>query len=344
MRTRFEDTSPMPQDPRWLGPFECVRRLGEGAYGVAYEGKRGEQRAAVKLLEHARPDPAEHRRFLREVDALRRVDSPRVARFLDSGDGDHGPWLAVQYVEGRTLWRRTAPAHRDGYFGVNGLRSGAWPLSGQERLDVLWDVLVGMRDLHGAGVTHRDLHPANVMVRERGDQDGPRAVLLDLGLSLHGEDRLTQTGEAIGHWQVTPPEQRGSSLSPWDPAADVYSWMATAVFAAQGRAPHTLDEVLAAPRQAPEPGVGQVPVDLAELLSGCLRTDPQDRTSSDQVLRRLRGLRNDWRERDEGGPTTARILSGDFTYPRDIDYGKDMVSQRLHLEPTYFEDETRLTV
>jgi len=95
-----------PGDPRRLGPYELVGRLGQGGMGVVFLGRerRGGRLVAVKAL---RPelagDPAFAARFRREVDAARRVVSPHVARVLDAAPSADRPWLATAYVNGSTL-------------------------------------------------------------------------------------------------------------------------------------------------------------------------------------------------------------------------------------------------
>jgi serine/threonine protein kinase len=332
----------LPGDPAVLGPYKIVRRIGEGSYGVVFEGRDADdQPAAVKLLKSARVPAQERRRFEREVAALQTVNSPRVARYLAHGDSP-GVWVAVEFVKGQTLWDAVLPPGSRGTFRLHGYRNRKSPLTGQELLEIVWQVLVGLRDLHGAGVTHRDLHPGNIMIRawDWDDtldwKDEPDAVLLDLGLSLQADERLTRAGEAIGHWQFTPPEQRGAVPSEWNPAADVYSWAATAAFAAQGYPPHTLSRVLEAPRSSAHPNLTGVPSDLARVLTGCLVEDPASRTSSDQLLRRLRALKAEWAHRDDEGKVDTRVLAAGFDEPRE----DGTISAYIDLEAAYLARST----
>ena len=273
-------------DPSRLGPYELRARLGEGNYGVVYlaEDPAGDP-LAVKLIKDTR-DRQTRQRFDREVDALRAVDSKHVVRYVDHGEDEHGLWLG-------TVWLKNTQSLARSWTSWDGTRL----------LRILLQMLVALRDLHGAGVTHRDLHPGNVLVdREL------HVTVVDLGLSLHGIDRHTASTEHLGQLVYTPPEQRGVGLPEWNPASDVYAWAATSAFVAQRRPPQHLEDVFAGPKEAADYDLRGVERDLRAILRDCLERSPGDRLSTDEVLRRLRALTQRW-EAGEDGDLTTHVTS-----------------------------------
>ncbi|MGE5764408.1 MAG: protein kinase domain-containing protein [Mycobacterium leprae] len=292
---RGRDYDLQPGDPAALGGYALLGRLGSGAYGVVYEGEsRDGEPAAVKLL-RGPVDWRYRQRFEREVTALRTVSSPRVVAYLDHGESPYGLWLATELVtDARTLEKDNV------YRG--GLRL----------LAIIRDMLVALRDLHSAGITHRDLHPDNVMISRKGG-----VKLIDLGLSLHGDERVTASNGNIGKVVYTPPEQRGVQLPEWDPASDVFAWAATSVFACQRRAPQTNQQAFLGPRPPEDYDLSGVETSLAPLLRDCLSPRPSDRPSTDRVLRELRHIRADWRARDERD-CVSTVLTGTSHFDVDI--------------------------
>ncbi|MFD0478870.1 serine/threonine-protein kinase [Nonomuraea thailandensis] len=162
---------------------------------------------------HARmaEDPEARRRFLREVELARRVAPFCTASVLDMGMHDDRPYIVSEYVRGDSLERAV---RRDGP------RTGG----GLERLAVA--TATALAAIHRAGVVHRDLKPGNVIL----GPEGP--VVIDFGISRALDHAATQTG-AVGTPGYMAPEQ--VSMDPVGPAADVFSWAATMVFAATGR-------------------------------------------------------------------------------------------------------------
>jgi serine/threonine protein kinase len=142
-----------PGDPRRLGPYELLGRLGQGGMGVVFLGRerRTGRLAAVKAL---RPELTGDATFAarrrREVDAARRVDSPHVAGVLDANPSADRPWLATEYVEGPTLASEVA---------------ATGPLTGGRLLDFATGVAQALTAIHAAEVVHRDLKPANVLLQ-----------------------------------------------------------------------------------------------------------------------------------------------------------------------------------
>ncbi|GAA2874344.1 hypothetical protein GCM10020220_074680 [Nonomuraea rubra] len=224
------------EDLGQIAGYRLAGFLGEGGQGAVYLGlsPSGDE-VAIKVL-HARmaDAPEARRRFLREVELARRVAPFCTARVLDMGMYDDRPYIVSEYVRGDSLER---VVRRDGP------RTGG----GLERLAVA--TATALAAIHRAGVVHRDLKPGNVIL----GPEGP--VVIDFGISRALDHAATQTG-AVGTPGYMAPEQ--VSMEPVGPAADVFSWAATMVFAATGRRAFAGDSVAAVLRALlyEEPDVG----------------------------------------------------------------------------------------
>ncbi|MER5649062.1 protein kinase [Streptosporangium sp. NPDC002524] len=199
-----------------VGPYTLLERLGRGGMGEVYlaSSRRGDN-VALKVLHDVHDAGSEARvRLEREVRALRRVESPYVARVVDADlDGDR-PYLVMEHIEGDTLLERVR-------------RTG--PLEGAGLLSVAQGLAVALSIIHAAGVVHRDLKPANVVV---GGDDEP--VLIDFGIAhVLDATRLTLTGTFLGTPGYAAPELFADEHV--GEPADVHAWAATVAFAATGR-------------------------------------------------------------------------------------------------------------
>ncbi|NUT43833.1 MAG: serine/threonine protein kinase, partial [Thermoactinospora sp.] len=197
-----------------VGPYALLDKLGRGGMGEVYlaSSRRGEQ-VAIKVLRDLVDDEKSRVRLDREVRALRRVESPYVARVLDADLECDRPYLVMEYIEGDTLLHR--------------VRRGG-PLLGSELVDLARGIATALAIVHAAGIVHRDLKPANVLM----GSEGP--VLIDFGIAqVSDATRLTLTGTFLGTPGYAPPELFADEQVA-EPA-DVYAWAATVAFAATGR-------------------------------------------------------------------------------------------------------------
>src|SRR5713226_7989773 len=149
-------------DPREVGGYRLLGRLGEGGQGVVFLalGSTGTQ-AAVKLLPPT-TDPQVRSRFLKEVAAAQQVAGFCTAQVLDAGIFERRPFIVSEYVNGPSLVEVVEQL---------GPRSGA----ALERIAVA--TLTALGAVHAAGMVHRDFKPANVLL----GPDGP--VVIDFGLA-----------------------------------------------------------------------------------------------------------------------------------------------------------------
>ncbi|MEY9847994.1 serine/threonine protein kinase/MFS family permease [Streptacidiphilus sp. BW17] len=261
------------KDPRFIGPYRLIARLGAGGMGLVYLGRSEQGRTvAVKVVqaEYA-GHPEFRRRFAREVAAARLVGGSWTAAVLDADPEADIPWVATQYIPGPDLQTVVA---KD--FG---------PLP-EDSVRILGNRLaLALQAVHGAGLIHRDLKPSNVLVTV----DGPRVI--DFGIAramdgLLGDSLHTHTGMLIGSPGFMSPEQvRGLELTP---ASDVFCLGAVLLYAATGRLLFGAGEsglnahlFRIAEEEADLTGV---PESLAELVGACLHKAPAERPTLQHVV------------------------------------------------------------
>lgn len=250
-------TSVGPDVPRRLGDYKLVRLLGQGGMGQVYYSISPDNRvAAIKVMHpHLAEDPGFRRRFAWEVAVAQRVDSPFTARVLDSGVNEDTPWLATEFIPGRTLAEIVAE------FG---------PLSDRTVRRLAAGLARALQDIHSCRVVHRDLKPANVMYSETG----PRIIDFGIARALDALS-LTATGYIIGTREYMSPEHhRGEEVTE---QSDVYSLGAVLTFAATGQPPPSAGD-----HQAPE--LRDVSPVLRTLIKRCLRPDPARRCTVSDII------------------------------------------------------------
>jgi hypothetical protein len=272
-------------DPRWIGSYRLLGRLGVGGMGRVYlaRSERG-RTVAVKLV---RPDLAEREefrtRFRREVRAARRVGGRWTAPVLDADTEAAIPWVATGYVPGPSLHQ------------VVGKEYGPLP---ERSVRILAAGLAqALGDIHGAGLVHRDLKPSNVMITI----DGPRVIDFGIARALETvtDASLTATGAMVGSPSFMSPEQvRGDRVTP---ACDIFCLGSVLAYAATGLQPFgaaasgvhaQMYRIVQEP-----PDLDAVPEELRALVAACLTKEPGARPSLTDVRRMLGDLG------DVGAPT-----------------------------------------
>ncbi|MGW1669378.1 serine/threonine-protein kinase [Streptomyces sp. NPDC002324] len=247
-------------DPRRIGPFEVLGRLGAGGMGLVYLARSASgRRVAIKTV---RTELAEDQlfrvRFTREVEAARAVSGFYTAAVVDADPRAAVPWLATAYVPAPSLEEIVNDC---GPMPVQAVR---WFAAG---------VAEALQSIHGAGLVHRDLKPSNVLVVE----DGPRVI--DFGIASGvSNTRLTMTNVAVGTPAYMSPEQAKDSRSVTG-ASDVFSLGSMLVFAATGHAPfhgaNPVETVFMLLREGPD--LSGLPDDLRPLIESCMQMDPTAR-------------------------------------------------------------------
>jgi hypothetical protein len=258
-----------PEDPVYVGSYRLEGRLGAGGMGQVYlASSPGGLKVAVKVIrsEHAR-DPQFRARFIREIEAARRVGGFHTAQIVDADAEADPPWMATAYIAGPSLQEL--------------VHSGG-PLSPSRTRAVGAALAEGLMAIHARGLVHRDLKPGNVIVAP----DGARIV--DFGIArIIGASSLTSTGVAVGTFSFMSPEQMNAR--PAGPASDVFSLGAVLAFAATGRGPFDAENIPAIVNRVVNgtPDLGDIDGDLRAVISACLAREPADRLSASDVLARL---------------------------------------------------------
>ena len=258
-----------PRDPRQVGRYWLLGRLGGGGMGEVFLGRSpGGRLVAVKVVRSELAGQADfRRRFAREVAAARTVSGLFTAPVVDADPDAPVPWLATAYVPGLSL-ADTVTRHG--------------PLPARSVLALAAGLAEGLGAIHAAGIVHRDLKPSNVLLAE----DGPR--IIDFGISQAAEaSMLTGSGPVLGSPGFMSPEQaRGQRVGP---PSDVFSLGALLTFAATGQGPFgtapsatLLYRVVFA-----SPDTTGLPTELRPLVERCLAKDPHQRPSTEQILTEL---------------------------------------------------------
>ncbi|MGW7167045.1 outer membrane protein assembly factor BamB family protein [Streptomyces sp. NPDC054884] len=243
-------------DPRRIGPFEVLGRLGAGGMGLVYLARSASgRRVAIKTV---RTELAEDQlfrvRFTREVEAARAVSGFYTAAVVDADPRAAVPWLATAYVP--------APSLEE-------IVNDCGPMPAQAVRWLAAGVAEALQSIHGAGLVHRDLKPSNVLVVE----DGPRVI--DFGIASGvSNTRLTMTNVAVGTPAYMSPEQAKDSRSVTG-ASDVFSLGSMLVFAATGHPPYhganPVETVFMLLREGPD--LEGLPDELRPLIESCMQME-----------------------------------------------------------------------
>ncbi|WP_399087030.1 serine/threonine-protein kinase [Streptomyces sp. BBFR2] len=259
----------LPDDPRHLGPYRLLGRIGAGGMGRVYLARSaGGRTVAVKVV---RPDLAQDTgfrgRFRQEVEIARAVSGRYTAPVVDADTEAALPWLATAFVLGPSL-TEVVEAHG--------------PLPDHSVRALGTGLAAALTEIHSVGLVHRDLKPSNVLLAA----DGPRVIDFGIARAVDG-NRMTQTGVVVGSPGYIPPEQvLGQRVGT---AGDVFALGAVLTYAATGHGAYAEGTPAAVLYQVVhgEPDLGGVPEALLGLVTACLHRDPEQRPAPADVLRTL---------------------------------------------------------
>src|SRR6201996_8188855 len=269
------------------GRYRLRTVIGRGGMGVVWRARDellARDVAVKEIIWPAHMDPAEwdvaRQRAQREAQMAARLSHPNVVGIYDVVTEDDRPWIIMELVPYRSLRDRV---QADG------------PLAPGQAAHVGLGILAALRAAHQAGVLHRDVKPANVLIASEG-----RVVLTDFGIARATDSPvLTGTGVLVGSPSYISPERaRGGQASA---PADLWALGACLYAAVEGRPPFDREGALASltavVTDEPDPPVHAGP--LWPVISGLLRKDPDQRLRASEAEGLLRQLAED---EDEAPP------------------------------------------
>lgn len=184
--------------------------------GVVFLAEAGAQSVALKVVRSSYLDNKSlHSRFVREIETLKKIDSPHAAKIFDYAVEQDTAWHAVEFVSGPTLKEKV---EADG------------PLDADRWNTLASELQAALKDIHQQGIVHRDIKPANIVLGETGMK------LIDFGIAQDDDaTSLTMTGSVAGSPAWLSPERLEGKEDM--PASDLFSAGAVLTFAATGRSP-----------------------------------------------------------------------------------------------------------
>ncbi|MBA2297603.1 MAG: serine/threonine protein kinase, partial [Actinobacteria bacterium] len=259
-------------DTLFDGRYQISRKLGAGGMANVYlaEDQDLGRRVAIKILDdrHARDDQFVER-FRREAQNAGGLSHPSIVSIYDRGEAEGTYYIAMEYVEGRTL-KELIVARGPSPIGI--------------AIDYTRQILSALRFAHRSGIVHRDIKPHNVIV----DSDG-RVKVMDFGIARAGTSQMTEAGSIIGTAQYLSPEQaRGA---PVDQTSDLYSTGIVLYELLTGSVPFNGDtpveiamKHLSKTPEPPSTHRPEIPRDLDYVILRALAKEPSERYHSAEEM------------------------------------------------------------
>lgn len=304
-----EKSAPQPTAGGILGHYRIIEKIGAGGMGVVYKGRDThlDRFVALKVLPPGTvADPESRRRFAQEAKAASALNHPNIITVYDISNTDGVDFIAMEYVEGRTLEQLIGHRHM--------------PL--KQVLAYAIQIADALGKAHAAGIIHRDLKPSNIMVTSEDN-----VKILDFGLAklgatsgpVDGEgtastlETLTKEGRLLGTAAYMAPEQ--AEGKPVDARCDIFSFGLILYEMLTGRRPFggdtNLAMISAMLHDEPKP-LSQVaenmPHEMERLVKRCLRKDAVHRFQHmDDLKVALEELKE---ESDSGELAKGRVGAG----------------------------------
>jgi serine/threonine protein kinase len=255
-----------------LGDFRILKQLGKGGMGVVYlaRDERLDRRVALKVIApHLAADPDFRERFIVEARSAAAIEHANAVPVYSAGVADDDLYMAMRYIEGTDL--RT-------------LLAASGPLDPATAVGIVAEIAAGLDAAHAAGMVHRDVKPANILLS--GGTNHRSSYLTDFGLTKGGSDSagpLTGTGQWVGTIDYVAPEQIQSGRV--DARTDVYALGCVLYEALTGSVPYTGNDMqkMWGHVNEPFPALAQAPPGaegLAAVIARATAKSPDDRFPS----------------------------------------------------------------
>ncbi|WP_165423872.1 FHA domain-containing serine/threonine-protein kinase [Ktedonosporobacter rubrisoli] len=255
-----------------LGQFRIVERIGAGGMAAVFKAYQPtlDRYVAIKVLPayHAQ-DPIFVKRFVQEARSVAKLAHPNIVQIHDFGEQENITYIVMEYVDGGTLKDRLKKA-----------------LPVPEAVDFVIQAAEGLDCAHRNGIVHRDVKPANMLIRKDG-----HLLLSDFGIAkiLEGTTNLTRVGTGIGTPQYMSPEQ--GTGQPVDRRSDIYSLGIVLFHCLTGRVPYTADSPLTItvkhlhdPLPVERLVAENVPAPIVQVVVKMTAKQPHERYQSADVL------------------------------------------------------------
>lgn len=292
-----------------LGKYQILGELGTGAMGIVYRGEdeRLGRLVALKTMNaDVASDPNLVKRFYREAQAAAKLTHPNIVTIYEIDESNGIPFIAMEFLEGDNLQKLIANRH---------------DLPLLKKLQIIIDSCKGLEHAHQAGIVHRDVKPANIVVLKNG-----QVKIVDFGIARLGASAMTQTGVVLGTIMYMSPEQVQGQ--PVDQRSDIFS-LGVVLYELLSYhtpfpgedVPSILFKILNEPPEPITQFIPQCPAQLEQIIHRALAKDREQRYQTNEdfgfdLQRVADGLKRETEEvyLDQG---KRSLQAGDFTVAKE---------------------------